>query len=77
MHVSKSPRFSTDSITTFYTQTRTHAHTHTCILGESDNEMLEKALHRMSDRVQQRRVLTKPCFQDFDKYMYTQTVIAE
>ena len=35
--------------------------------GEGEGEVLEKALHRMSERVQQRRVLTKPCFQDFDK----------
>lgn len=32
-----------------------------------DCELLEKALHRLSDRVEQRRVLTKPCFQDFDR----------
>ena len=36
-------------------------------VGESESNMLEKALQRMSDRVKQRRVLTKPCFQDFDK----------
>ena len=71
MHVSKRPGFSTDSITTFYIQTHTHIYTH--VVGESDSEMLEKALHRMSDRVQQRRVLTKPCFQDFDKYAHVYT----
>ena len=37
------------------------------LVGESESEVLEKALHRLRDRVQQRRVLTKPCFQDFDK----------
>jgi Ca2+-binding EF-hand superfamily protein len=37
-------------------------------IGEGEGEVLEKALHRMSERVQQRRVLTKPCFQDFDKH---------
>ena len=35
--------------------------------GEDDSEVLEEALQRLSDRVEQRRVLTKPCFQDFDR----------
>ena len=48
---------------------------HELLVGEGECEVLEKALNRLSNRVQQRRVLTKPCFQDFDKFsqLYTCT----
>ena len=44
------PGFSTDRINTFtHKHARTHTYTH--VVGESDSEMLEKVLHRMSDGV--------------------------
>ena len=36
----------------------------------SEKEMfLERIMHRMRQRANERRVLVKPCFQDFDKYV--------
>ena len=32
-----------------------------------EKEMLEAVMFRLRERVNQRRVLAKPCFQDFDK----------
>jgi len=32
-----------------------------------EKEMLEVVMFRLRERVNQRRVLAKPCFQDFDK----------
>lgn len=36
-----------------------------------DKEMfLERIMNRMRQRANERRVLAKPCFQDFDKYVF-------
>ena len=34
---------------------------------EEEQKTLEAAMYRLREQVAQRRVLTKPCFQDFDK----------
>ena len=31
--------------------------------------MFEEVMHRLRERASQRRVLAKPCFQDFDRYV--------
>ncbi len=36
--------------------------------SEGERETLEGAVFRLRERISQRRVLVKPCFQDFDRY---------
>lgn len=31
------------------------------------SQLLEECMHRLRERAKQRRLLAKPCFQDFDK----------
>ena len=36
---------------------------------EEEQKTLEAAMYRLREQVAQRRVLTKQCFQDFDRYV--------
>ena len=44
---------------------------HTLQVTNDDKLTLEEVLFTLSEKVKQRRVLVKPCFEDFDRYIMT------
>ena len=40
-------------------------------VSDDDKQSLEEVMFTLSEKVKQRRVLVKPCFEDFDRYKCT------